>query len=474
MTTPKKYDAIIIGAGQAGGPLSTALAEAGRQTALIEWQHVGGTCVNEGCTPTKTMVASARVAYLARRAADYGVNVGQVTVDLARVRQRKRDIVATFRRGSQQHIEQTDGVDLLFGRARFVDHKQVEVQLDNGQIATLTAETIFINTGGRPVNPPIDGLDTVPTLNSTTIMELDHLPEHLLVLGGGYIGAEFGQMFRRFGSRVTMIQRGSQLLPREDEDVAEEVAKIFREDGIDLRLNSQARQVSRTGDTINLRLDTPHGQQTVTGSHLLVAAGRRPNTDYLDPAATGVATDHHGYITVNERLETNVPGIYALGDVKGGPAFTHISYDDFRIIRTNLLHGGQATTTQRPAPYTVFIDPQLGRIGLTEAEAKEQGYTFCMAKLPMSHVARAIEVDETRGFMKALTDAKTDQILGAAILGLEGGEIMSVLQVAMLGGLPYTALRDGVFAHPTLTESLNNLFTALDDEARKTCYYPNR
>ncbi|MCB0165759.1 MAG: mercuric reductase [Anaerolineae bacterium] len=474
MTSPKKYDAIIIGAGQAGGPLSTALAEARWHTALIEWQHVGGSCINEGCTPTKTMVASARVAYLARRAADYGVNVGPVTVDLAKVRQRKRDIVTKFRRGSQKHIEQADGVDLVFGQARFVDHKRVEVQLDSGHTQTLTAETIFINTGGRPVNPPIDGLDTVPTLNSTTIMELDHLPEHLLVLGGGYIGAEFGQMFRRFGSRVTMIQRGAQLLPREDEDVAAEVANIFRQDGIDLLLNSQAQQASATDRDITLVVNTPDGQRTVTGSHLLVAAGRRPNTDYLDPAAGGVAIDKRGYIPVNDRLETNVPGIYALGDVNGGPAFTHIAFDDFRIIRTNLLRGGQATTTARPVPYTVFIDPQLGRVGLTEAQAKEQGYSFCVAKLPMRRVARAIEVDETRGFMKALTDAKTDQILGAAILGLEGGEIMSVLQVAMMGGLPYTAIQDGVFAHPTLTESLNNLFSALDDAERKTCYYPNR
>lgn len=474
MTSPKKYDAIVIGAGQAGGPLSTALAEAGRRTALVERKHVGGTCVNEGCTPTKTMVASARVAHLARRAADYGVNVGPVSVDLKTVRQRKRDIVETFRSGSQGHIEQTEGVDLLFGEARFTGHKTVEVQLNDGTSQAITAETIFINTGGRPVNPPVEGLDSVPTLNSTSIMELDHVPKHLLVLGGGYIGLEFGQMFRRFGSEVTIIQRGSQLLAREDEDVAEEVAKILREDGVEVLLNSEAVNASRSGNRIDLAVSTPDGERTLSGSHLLVAAGRAPNTDTLNPAATGIETDKRGFVKVNARLETNVPGIYALGDVKGGPAFTHISYDDFRIIRTNLLQGGSASTEERLVPYAVFIDPQLGRVGLTEAQAKEQSRAFCVAKLPMSSVARALEVDETRGFMKALTDAETDQIIGVALLGIEGGEIMGVLQMAMMGGVPFTAIRDGVFAHPTLTESLNNLFSALDDEKRKSCYYPNR
>lgn len=461
--TNTHYDAIVIGAGQAGGPLSTALAKAGRKTALIEREHVGGTCINVGCTPTKTMVASARVAYLARRGGDYGVQTGPVTVDMAKVRQRKRDIVESFRSGSQRRIERTDGVDLIKGAASFTGPQALDVRLDMGETRQVTADTIFINTGARPSRPPISGLDAVPTLDSTSIMELDTVPEHLLVLGGGYIGLEFGQMFRRFGSRVTIIQRGSQLLAREDQDVAEEVATILREDGIEVLLQSDALGAAQTdAGQIQLRVRTPEGERTLSGSHLLVAAGRAPNTDQLNPSAAGIATDKRGHIVVNERLETSAPGIYALGDVKGGPAFTHISYDDFRIIRTNLLEGGDATTRERLVPYTVFIDPQLGRVGLGEQEARAQGYTIRVAKIPMSYVARALEVDETRGFMKAIVDADTDRILGAAVLGLEGGEIAAVLQVAMLGKLPYTALRDGVFAHPTLAESLNNLFTALE------------
>lgn len=441
---------------------------------MIEKEHVGGTCVNEGCTPTKTMVASARIAHLARRAADYGVQAGPISVDMTKVRQRKRDIVNKFRNGGQRHIERTEGVDLLFGEARFTGQKTVEVHLNNGEIRTLTADHIFINTGGRPVNPPVEGLDQVPTLNSTSIMELDTVPEHLLVLGGGYIGLEFGQMFHRFGSKVTVIQRGERLLAREDADVAGEVAQILREEGLEVLLNTNPVLAAQRNGQIELMVKTPEGQRTLTGSHLLVAAGRAPNTDRLNLEAAGVEMDKHGFIKVNERLETNVPGIYALGDVKGGPAFTHISYDDFRILRTNLLHGGNATTTNRLVPYTVFIDPQLGRVGLTEEEARAQGRPFCITKLPMANVARAIEVDETRGFMKAIVDAETDQILGAAILGLEGGEIMTVLQMAMMGRVPYTTIRDGVFAHPTLAESLNNLFMALDNQERKTCHYPNR
>ena len=463
MGAAQAYDAIVIGAGQGGVPLSTALAGAGRKTALIERAHIGGTCVNVGCTPTKTMVASARVAHLARRAADYGVHTGPVTDDLERVRQRKRDIVDSFRSGSERRIEQTDGVDLIMGEARFTGARSVEVRHDGAETLRLAADLIFINTGDRPASPPVDGLSRVPTLNSTTIMELDHVPEHLLILGGGYIGLEFGQMFRRFGSAVTIIQRGHQLLAREDADVADEVAKILREDGVELLLDAEARHVEQDANrALRLTVRQPEGERTLEGSHLLVAAGRTPNTEALDLPAAGVQTDQRGYVQANERLETNVPGIYALGDVKGGPAFTHISYDDFRIIRTNLLDGGHATTADRPVPYTVFIDPQLGRVGLTEEQARQSGRPIRVAKLPMSSVARALEVDETRGFMKAVVDAETQQILGAAVLGIEGGEVMAVLEVAMVGHLPYTALRDGVFAHPTLAESLNNLFMAMD------------
>ena len=464
MTQTRYYDAIVIGAGQAGGPLSTELARAGWKTALIEREHVGGTCINEGCTPTKTMVASARVAYLARRGADYGVQTGPVTVDMTKVRQRKRDIVDSFRNGSQRSIESTKGVDLLMGEARFTGPKTLEVRLKSGETQQLTAGTIFLNAGDRPARPSLSGVENVSTLDSTSIMELDTVPEHLLVVGGGYVGLEFGQMFRRFGSRVTIIQRGAYLLTREDADVAGEVANILREDGIEVLLETRPVRVEQSSaGNISLTVQMPAGERTLTGSHLLIATGRVPNTDWLNLDAAGIRVDKRGFIEVNERLETNVPGIYALGDIKGGPAFTHISYDDFRIIRTNLIEKGNASIHGRLVPYTVFIDPQLGRIGLSETDARAQGRDIKVAKMPMNYVARALEVDESRGFMKAVVDAGTGQILGAAILGIEGGEIMAMLEVAMMGKIPYTVLRDAVFAHPTLAESLNNLFTALEE-----------
>ena len=463
MAQATQYDAIIIGTGQAGGPLSTALAGVGWRTAIIERIHVGGTCINEGCTPTKTMVASARVAYLAKRGADYGVQTGPISVDMTVVRKRKRDIVDSFRGGSQGRLEHVENLDFMMGEAKFTDHKTVEVHLNKGETRTLTANTIFINAGARPSAPTIPGIATVPVLDSTSIMELDTVPTHLLVVGGGYIGLEFGQMFRRFGSQVTIIQRGTHLLAREDDDVADEVAKIMREDGIEVLLQTVPLQAEQLSDgAIQLTLKTPDGERTIQGSHLLVAAGRAPNTDWLNLGATEVATDKHGFIEVNDTLETNVPGIYALGDIKGGPAFTHISYDDFRIIRTNLIEKGHATIANRLVPYTVFIDPQLGRVGISETEARAQGRKIRVAKMPMNYVARALEMDESRGLMKAVVDADTAQILGCAVLGIEGGEIMSALEIAMMGRLPYTALRDGIFAHPTLMESLNNLFSSFE------------
>ncbi len=459
------YDAIVIGAGQAGGPLSTALAKAGHNTALIEREHVGGTCINEGCTPTKTMVASARVAYLAQRGADYGVHVGNISIDMTKVRQRKRDIVESFRSGSEHGIESTPGVDLLRGQASFTGPNAVTVRFGDGSERAITAARIFINAGEHPSIPAIPGLDAVPTFNSTSIMELDQVPEHLIVLGGGYIALEFGQMFRRFGSRVTLVQRSGQLLSREDPDVGEEVAQILREDGIEVLLDTRTVRASRGADgSVHITVSGPDGvERVLSGSHILVATGRAPNTPELRLESAGVATDAFGYINVNDRLETNVPGIYALGDVKGGPAFTHISYDDFRVIRTNLIEGGSASIAGRLVPYTVFMDPQLGRVGLSETDARRQGLSIRVAKIPMTWVARALETDESRGFMKAIVDAQTKQILGCAILGIDGGEVMAVLQMAIIGHVPYTAIKDGVFAHPTLAESLNNLFMAMDE-----------
>ncbi|WP_129672058.1 mercuric reductase [Candidatus Chloroploca sp. Khr17] len=454
----EQFDVIIIGAGQAGVPLAGAFARAGRRTALIEASHVGGTCINEGCTPTKTMVASARIAYLARHAGQYGVQTGAIQVDLKSVRQRKRELVTSWRTGSEQRLHH-DGVTLLMGIAQLSGPKTVTVTLNAGGTRQFTADTIVINAGARSSTPDLPGLAEVPFLDSTSIMELDAVPEHLLVLGGGYIGLEFGQMFRRFGSRVTIVQRGARLLAREDGAVADAVAALLREDGAEVLLNTTARRVSRSNDgTIHLTVASPAGEQTIEGSHLLVAVGRTPNSDRLNLAAAGIATNQRGNIIVDERLATNVPGIYAVGDITGGPAFTHIAYDDFRILKANLLEGGNKSTRGRLVPYTVFIDPQLGRVGLGEEEARAQGRTVKIATMPMNYVARAIEVAETRGLVKAVIDAETDQILGFTMLGIEGGEIMSAVQLAMQGGLTASALRDTIFAHPTLAELLNTLF----------------
>jgi pyruvate/2-oxoglutarate dehydrogenase complex dihydrolipoamide dehydrogenase (E3) component len=460
---PETFDAIIIGTGQAGKPLAGALAEAGWKTAIVERGRVGGTCLIDGCTPTKTLVASARVAHLARRAAEYGVDVGGVEIDMPRVRQRKREVVDRFSAGSERGMLRQETLELVKGDARFIEPHAVEVRLSDGGVRRLTADRIFINAGARPRVPPIPGLVRGLYLDSTSILELGDVPEHLVVLGGGFIGLEFAQMFRRFGAQVTIVEAGGQIAGREDADVAEAITGILREDGITVHTGMEATRVDPLdGGGIAVRGRLGQEEHTVHGSHLLVATGRTPNTEALGLDAAGIGLDERGYIRVNDRLETDVAGIYALGDIAGSAPFTHVAYDDYRVVRRNLLEGGSRTRTGRMTPYTVFLDPQLGRIGLSETEARAQGHEFRVAKIAMSRVARAIETGETRGFMKAVVDAKTERILGAAVLALDGGEVMSVLQVAMMGDLPYTALRDGIFAHPTLAESLNNLFMALE------------
>ena len=456
------FDAIVIGSGQGGNPLAGALVAAGKKTALIERQDVGGTCINRGCTPTKTMVASARAAYMARRGADYGVHVGPVTIDMGRVRERKRAIVLSWREGGEERLQKAH-VELIRGEASFTGPGQISVALQGGGERQLTAAQFFINTGTHSGTPAIEGLKNVPYLDNESIMELDYVPEHLVILGGGYIGVEFSQMFRRFGSKVTVIQAGPQLLREEDQDVAEEVVKILRQDGIDILLNAHTQSVARADGLLSLTVAIEGKAQTIEGTDLLVATGRVPNTEALKPAAAGIEIDQRGFIRSNDRLETSAPGVYVLGDVKGGPQFTHISYDDFRILKTNLLDGGNRTVRDRPVPYAVFMDPQLGRVGMTESEAEKSGRKIRVARMPMTSVARALEVDETRGLMKVIVDAETEQILGATVLGIEGGEVMAVLQMAMMGKVKYSVLRDGVFAHPTLAESLNNLFFHFDD-----------
>jgi pyruvate/2-oxoglutarate dehydrogenase complex dihydrolipoamide dehydrogenase (E3) component len=456
------YDAIVIGTSQGGRFLPVELAEAGQKVALVERGPLGGVCVNTGCTPTKTMVASARLAYLARRGAEYGVRTGPVSVDLAAVRERKRSMVGGARENYASRLAQ-EGLDLIQGEAHFTGPKTLEVALSDGGTRQITAPVIVIDAGTRPRPLAIAGVDDVPMLDSTSIMELDEIPEHLIMLGGGYIGLEFGQMFRRFGSEVTIVEGAPRLMMMEDEDISDEVAAILRDDGITVLTSTTPLRVERAdGGRLALTVQTEDGERRIEGSQLLSAVGRIPNTEALAAQAAGLRLDDRGFIEVDEYLETSVPGVYAMGDVKGGPAFTHLSYDDYRILHANLIRHHKQSTRDRIVPYTVFIDPQLGRAGLTERQARAEGREIRVAKLPMGAVIRAIETGETRGFMKAVVDAGSGQILGCAILGLEGGEIMSIIQVAMLGQLPYTAMANAIFAHPLLAEGLNTLFAMFD------------
>jgi pyruvate/2-oxoglutarate dehydrogenase complex dihydrolipoamide dehydrogenase (E3) component len=450
------YDAIVIGSGQGGSPLAQDLAAAGWRVALVERGHVGGTCINTGCTPTKTMVACAQVAHYARNAARWGVQTGAVSVDLPTIVGLKQRVVESFRGGREASIQGTANLDLVRGHARFLDRERLEV----GD-RVLRAKRIFVNTGTRPDLGRLDGLDAVPYLTNRTLMELTELPEHLLVVGGGYIGLEFGQMFRRFGSQVTIVQRGAQLLPREDEDVAQELRRILEAEGIRVLLEARTGAAEVRDGRIALAVDVGGRPETLAGSHLLVATGRRPNTDDLGLDRAGVAVDRQGFVRVNERLETSVPGIWAMGDVKGGPAFTHISYNDYQIIHANLIENRAWTTADRPVPYAVFTDPQLGRVGLTEREARATGRRLKIGKVPMDGVARAIERDETAGFMKLVVDGETDRILGATILGSEGGELVQMLGALMLAGAPYTLLKGAVYIHPTLAEGFYALMDAV-------------
>ena len=457
----ERFDLLVIGSGQAGNPLAAAFAKQGKRVAMVERGAVGGTCVNYGCTPTKAMVASAEVAEMARRAREFGVRVGGVTVDMAALRDRKRGIVDKSRGSSETSVEKN--AELLRGEARFTGPKTVAVRMnEGGGERTVSGDVVVIDTGLSPELPKVEGIQGVPTLDNVSVMELDRVPGHLVVLGGGYIGLEFGQMFRRFGAEVTVVQHGPQLLEREDADVAERMADLLREDGITILLGAEATRVERGGAGIRLTVVVDGGERVVEGTDLLVATGRTPNTKALELAAAGVEVDEKGFVRVNDGLETTAEGVYAVGDVKGGPAFTHISYDDYRVLRGNLLDGGSRSIAGRVVPYCVYTDPQLGRVGLSEAEAKEQGRAYQVAKIEMSSVARAFETGQTRGFMKALVDGETKEILGAAIFGAEGGELMSMIEIAMMGKLPYTALRDGIWAHPTFAESLNTLFMSLE------------
>ena len=460
----KHYDAVIIGSGQGGTPLSKKLANAGWKTALIEKQYAGGACVNVGCTPTKTMIASAKAAYTAAKAEKYGVITDGFKINIATVIGRKNKVVESFRSASQKGLEKTENLDFIFGTASFIGDKKIKVDLNDGGEQEITADKIFIDVGGRPSIPEIEGLKEAGYYTSTTLMDLLQAPEYLLIIGGGYVGLEFGQMYRRFGSSVTILEYSERMLTREDEDIAGEVVKFLMEEGIEIRANAQVVKVKKQEAHLLVTVKINDEEKQIPCTHILVSAGRTPNTDTLNLSATGVEVNERGYIKINDKLQTTAEGIYAIGDVKGGPEFTHIAYNDYIILANNLLEGKQQSIKDRLVPYAMFTDPQLGRVGITETEARKQGLNIKVATLPMAHVARAIETGDTRGLMKAIVDADSGEILGAAIVGAEGGEIMSVLQMAMVGRIPWQQIKDMVFAHPLYAESLNNLFMALDEK----------
>ena len=445
-----RYDAIIIGTGQSGPSLAHRLAQAGRRVAIIERKRFGGTCVNNGCTPTKALIASARAAHVARRAADFGIVLdGGIRVDMRAVKARKDAIVKVSNEGVEQGLREAEGVTVFHDHGRFVGPKQVAVGAD-----VIEAEQIFINVGGRADIPPIPGLDAVPYLTNASMMEVDFLPEHLVILGGSYIGLEFGQMYRRFGSEVTIIQRNDRLIPREDPDISQAIREIVEDEGIRILTDAEAKQVEGRGGEIAISVAVGGEATEVVGSHLLVATGRRPNTDDLGPEAAGVETDERGYIRVDGQLRTSVPGIFAMGDCNGRGAFTHTSYNDFEIIAANLLEGAERRVEDRIPTYALFIDPPLGRAGMTEAEVRKKGIEALVARMPMEDVARAYERSETKGFMKIIVAAGSGQILGAALLGIEGDEIVQGLLDLMYAKAPFAVVQRAMHIHPTVYEMI--------------------
>ena len=451
------YDAIIIGTGQAGPSLAGRLTAAGMKVAVVERGKFGGTCVNTGCIPTKAMVASARAAYVARRAAEFGVDIGgPITVDMKRVKARKDEISGKSNTGVESWLKSMQNCTVYEAQARFVSPHEVSVGSE-----TLTAERIFINVGGRAIVPGIPGLSDVEYLTNSSMMQVDFLPRHLIILGGSYIGLEFGQMFRRFGSEVTIIENGPRLISREDEDVSAGVREILEAEGVDIRLNSHATSVAKDGDGVAITLETDGKSSEIGGSHLLLATGRRPNTDDLGLENAGVKTDYHGYIEVDDQLRSSVPGIWALGDCNGKGAFTHTSYNDFEIVAANLLDNDPRRVSDRITTYGLFIDPPLGRAGMTEAQVRASGRKALIGTRPMTKVGRAYEKSETQGFMKILVDAETKEILGAAILGTGGDEAIHCILDVMYARKPYTVIQRAVHIHPTVSELIPTMLGEL-------------
>ena len=459
MSQPERVEVLIFGSGEGGKKIAWHMARSGRRTAMVERKWIGGSCRNIACLPSKNEIWSARVAHLARHAAQFGTMIsGPVTTDMARVRQRKRNMVEA---GIARHIDlyQTTGGELIMGTGRFVAPKSLEVRLNDGGARVLAGDQVFLDTGTHAAIPSIPGLEAARPLTHIEALELDYLPSYLVVLGGGYVGLEMAQAYRRFGSRVTIIETGSQLMTREDPDVADEMQRILNDEGIQILVAAETLNVKgRSGEKVSLTVCTPSGEQKIEGSDILAAAGRVPNTAGIGLEEAGVELDARGYIRVNERLETTAPNVWAIGECAGSPQFTHASQDDFRIIRDNLA-GGDRSTRDRLVPYCMFTDPPLSHVGLSEAEAKRQGVAARVARLPMKAVRRTATTDETQGFMKVLVGASDGRILGFTMIGAEAGEVMTVVQTAMLAGLPYPKLRDAVIAHPTMAEGLGPLFS---------------
>jgi len=451
------YDAIIIGTGQAGPALTRRLAAAGRRVAIIERKLFGGTCVNTGCTPTKTLVASAYAAHVVRRAADYGVKIeGAVSVDMKAVKARKDAVVAPSHNGVERSLKTLKGCTVYEGHARFAAAKKVSVN-----DTELTADRIFINVGARAVIPPIPGLDQVSYLTNSSMMDIDFLPPHLVILGGSYIGLEFAQMYRRFGSKVTVIELGPRLISREDEDVSQAIADFLREEGIDLRLDSKVVGVEKQGDAVVVKVESGGKASQVVGTHLLVAVGRRPNTDDLGLDKAAIAIDAHGYIQVDDQLRTNVPDVWAMGDCNGRGAFTHTSWNDFEIVAANLLDNDQRRVSDRIPAYALYTDPPLGRAGMTEAQVRKSGKPALIATMAMEDVSRAYEKGETKGFMKILVDRESKQILGASLLGMSGDEVIHCILDVMYAKAPYTVLQWAMHIHPTVSELIPTMLEDL-------------
>jgi pyruvate/2-oxoglutarate dehydrogenase complex dihydrolipoamide dehydrogenase (E3) component len=453
----RNFDAIVIGSGQAGPSLTARLTGAGMSVAFIERAHFGGTCVNDGCIPTKTLVASAQAAHIARRAGDYGVRIaGSIDVDMKAVKARKDAISERSRSGVEKWLRSMQGCTVFWGNARFAGPKQVAV---NGE--ELSAEKIFINVGGRPSVPPIPGLDQVPYLTNTTMMGVDFLPEHLVILGGSYVGLEFAQMYRRFGSAVSVIEALPRLVAREDEDISAEIAKILEQEGIAIKLGAKALSVGRKGNGIAVEIETSNGRAQVEGSHLLVAIGRRPNTDDLGLDKAGIKLDARGYIEVDDQLRTSAPGVWALGDCNGRGAFTHTSYNDYEIVAANLLDNDPRRVSDRITAYALYIDPPLGRAGLSQAEARATKRPTLVANWQMGRVGRAVERGETEGFMRILIDRDSKQIIGASLLGLNADEVIHETLDLMYAKAPYTTLQRAMHIHPTVSEYLPTMLGAL-------------